>query len=318
MEGRIIDREEREAMKAVEANEIKIHNDMRTIEMQEEHKRQGIKPFHYVPKLIDVTEADSITKQIFCITGITNNTASIYGREIAIAGRFLDKQQDFDWSKSQFFIVIGKRSHRALCLGEWVFSCTAMFRVPGTVFFYLSLDGRTPISQILKFDHLSTPTNAKLFSTVVGFRQQLCLAYLLHSGTKNLIDQPMPNSCVPSSFKDKILLERILHFCKRTKTATFIRLIQHHGFPLIRGESLYLRFLLEQKLREWISERLEEGCITDTHNIQGLQVIHMLAILGYRWLIRMYSELGRGKLSLDIADVAGWTALHWAHSSTGI
>lgn len=147
-------------MKAVEANEIKIYNDMRTIEMQEEHKRQGIKPFHYVPKLIDVTEADSLTderyKQIFCITSITNNTASIYGREIAIAGRFLDKQQDFDWSKSQFFIVIGKRSHRALCLGEWVFSCTAMFRVPGTVYFYLSLDGRTPISQILKFDYLSS------------------------------------------------------------------------------------------------------------------------------------------------------------------
>ncbi|RZC57827.1 hypothetical protein C5167_005130 [Papaver somniferum] len=122
----------------------------------------------------------------------------------------------------------------------------------------------------------------------------------------------MPESCVPSSFQDKILLERILHFCKRTKTATFIRLIQNHGFPLIRGESLYLRFLLEQKLREWISERLEKGCTTGTHNIQGLQVIHMLAILGYRWLIRMYSELGRGKLSLDIEDVAGWTALHWA------
>ncbi|RZC72422.1 hypothetical protein C5167_047909 [Papaver somniferum] len=97
---------------------------------------KGIKPFHYVPKLIDVTEADSITderyKQIFCITRITNNTASIYGREIAIAGRFLDKQQDFDWSKTQFFIVIGKRSHRVLCLGKWVFSTTAMFLVPGT------------------------------------------------------------------------------------------------------------------------------------------------------------------------------------------
>ncbi|RZC73277.1 hypothetical protein C5167_048758 [Papaver somniferum] len=200
MEGRIIDREEREAMKAVEANEIKIYNDMRTIEMQEEHKRQGIKPFHYVPKLIDVTEADSLTderyKQIFCITGITNNTASTFGREIAIAGRFLDKQQNFDWSKS----------HRALCLGEWVFSCTAMFHVPGTVNVYLSLDGRTPISQILKFDYISTPTNQELFSTVVGFRQQLCLAHLLFSKSK-IFDMP---SCIPHSPGDALLLKCIL------------------------------------------------------------------------------------------------------------
>ncbi|KAI3940001.1 hypothetical protein MKW98_029777 [Papaver atlanticum] len=65
-------------------------------------------------------------------------------------------------------------------------------------------------------------------------------------------------------------------------------------------------------LMEWIYKRLEEGCPTENLNFQGLGVIHMLAILGYRSLIRMYCGLGKGKLSLDFADLTGWTALHWA------
>ncbi|KAI3901542.1 hypothetical protein MKW92_021501 [Papaver armeniacum] len=66
-------------------------------------------------------------EQIYSITGITNNTA---------------------------ISNIGRQVHRALCLGEWVFSCITMFQLPGIINFYLSFDGTTPISQILKFDFL--------------------------------------------------------------------------------------------------------------------------------------------------------------------
>ncbi|KAI3888044.1 hypothetical protein MKW92_019508 [Papaver armeniacum] len=116
----------------------------------------------------------------------------------------------------------------------------------------------------------------------------------------------------PPSADDGILLNLIVHLSKSTKTNTFIRTIRNHGFPLVRGESLYLRSLFEQRLREWIHERLEEECTTGTLNVQGLGVIHMLAIMGYNSHIRMYYDLGRGKLSLDFPDLKGWTALHWA------
>ncbi|KAI3858552.1 hypothetical protein MKX03_005600 [Papaver bracteatum] len=97
----------------------------------------------------------------------------------------------------------------------------------------------------------------------------------------------------------------ILSYCERNYT-TFIHSIQN---PFGRGENLYL----ETMLMEWIYKRLEEeGCPTENLNFQGLGVIHMLAILGYRSLIRMYCGLGKGKLSLDFADLTGWTALHWA------
>ncbi|KAI3944968.1 hypothetical protein MKW92_051065, partial [Papaver armeniacum] len=308
----IIDKEDRETMKAVEAKEIQIYKDIEVIDFQEGHKRQGIQPYDYVPKLIDITEAHSITederhilykslgittehKQIFCITAMTNNTAiSTFGREIAISGYFLKEQWNINWKKTQFFL--------------WVFSCAALFHLPGTVNFYLSLDGTTPISQILKFEYLLTPTNQELFSTVVGFRQQLCLAHLLYSKTANAIVPSIDPHCAT----DQILLSLILSLCKCTNTNTFIHKIEYHGFPLVRGESLYLRRLLEQKLKEWISERLEEGCTTGTRNYQGFGVIHLLAILGYRSHIQMYCGLGRGKLSLDFQDIKGWTALHWA------
>ncbi|KAI3858157.1 hypothetical protein MKX03_022476 [Papaver bracteatum] len=178
-----------------------------------------------------------------------------------------------------------------------------MFHLPGTVNFYLSLDGTTPISQILKFHFFSTPTNQELFSTFVGFRQQLCLAHLLYSKTKRVTDlSALPN---PS-----IMHNLVLSYCERNYT-TFIRSIQN-PYGSSRGKSLYLECLLKTMLTEWIYKSLGEGCTTETLNFQGLGVIHMLAILGYRSLIRLYFELGKGKLSLDFADLTGWTALHWA------
>ncbi|XP_026378000.1 calmodulin-binding transcription activator 5-like [Papaver somniferum] len=311
VDGMSIGEEDREAMTAVDAEEMQIYKNI-----------QGLKPCGDVPKIIDITEAHSITdderhslykslgfttthKQIFSITGITNNTAiSTLGREIAITGRFLDEQPDIDWKKTPFFFIFGNRSHRAVCLGEWVSSCIPMFHLPGTVNFWLSLDGTTPISQILKFDFLSTSTNQELFSTYSGFRQQLCLAHLLYSKTKRMTDL----SGISNFSEAKIMHDLILSYCERNST-TFIRSIQN---PFGRGENLYLEILLETMLMEWIYKRLEEGCPTETLNFQGLGVIHMLAILSYRSLIRMYCELGKGKLSLDFADLTGWTALHWA------
>ncbi|KAI3858553.1 hypothetical protein MKX03_005601 [Papaver bracteatum] len=189
-----IGEEDREAINVVDAEEMKIYKNIRLINILEIQKRKGLKPCGNA-KLINITEAHSMTnderhslykslgfntkhKQIFCITGISNNT-------IAIVGRFLDEQTDIDWQKTLFFFIFGNRSYRVVCLGEWVFSCIPMFHLPGTVNFWLSLDGTTPISQILKFDFFSTPTNQELFSTYSGFRQQLCLAHQLYSKTKS-------------------------------------------------------------------------------------------------------------------------------------
>ncbi|KAI3901541.1 hypothetical protein MKW92_021500 [Papaver armeniacum] len=104
----------------------------------------------------------------------------------------------------------------------------------------------------------------------------------------------------------------VLSYCERN-TTTFTRSIQN---LFGRGESLYLdlEIILETMLMEWIyKKRLEEACTTETLNFKGLGVIHMLAILGYRSLHSdAYCGLGKGKLSLDFADVTGWTAFHQA------
>ncbi|KAI3944967.1 hypothetical protein MKW92_051064 [Papaver armeniacum] len=237
VDGMSIGEEDREAMKAVDAEEIQIYKDIRLINIYEIQKR-SLKPCGNA-KLIDITEAHSITdderNNYYKSLGLTTKN-----KEIAIMGRFLDEHPDIDWKKTPFFLYLGMKS-----------PCSMPRRLPGIVNFYLRLDGTTPISRIRNSTFTQLQLIVELFSTYSGFRQQLCLAHLLYSKTKRMTDP----SGLSNSTEAKIMHNLVLSYCERN-TTTFIRSIQN-PFGFGRGENLYLELLLETMLMERIYKRLK-------------------------------------------------------------
>ncbi|GAV70877.1 IQ domain-containing protein/CG-1 domain-containing protein/Ank_2 domain-containing protein [Cephalotus follicularis] len=81
-----------------------------------------------------------------------------------------------------------------------------------------------------------------------------------------------------------------------------------------RNSEMYFHLILfeltlKNRLKEWLLERIVGGHKSTEYDDKGQGVIHLCAILGYTWAIRLFSLSG---LSLDFRDKLGWTALHWA------
>ncbi|CAN0855512.1 Calmodulin-binding transcription activator 5 [Linum grandiflorum] len=192
-----------------------------------------------------------------------------------------------------------------------VYRCFLPPHSPGLVNLCLSLDGHKPVSQVLNFEYrrpaqhdvaVSKDENSKW----EHFHLQMRLACLLLSTSKSL--NLLSSKISPSNLKEA------KKFASRTSTISgnwshLFKSIEENRVSLAQAKDDMFEITLKNILKEWLLERVAEGCKATEYDAEGLGVIHLCARLGYTWAIYLYSWSG---LSLDYRDKHGWTALHWA------
>ncbi|XP_072956949.1 calmodulin-binding transcription activator CBT [Typha angustifolia] len=262
-----------------------------------------------IPALMDQS---STQKQSFNITDISPGWAySTEETKVLVVGHFHEQSKHL--MESNIHCVFGEKCVAAEMVQPGVYRCMVEPQIPGTVDFFLTLDGQTPISQIVSFDYRSKPNSLwndvgssaddsrKL--SLKDLQMKMRLAHLLFSTTRNISSQ---SNKIPPKF-----LKEAKSFA--SKTSPLIQKFWSNLLTLGSGcepssEDLF-EMILKNKLQEWLLEKVAEGCKTTAHDSQGQGVIHLCAILDYTWSVYLFSSSG---LSLDFRDAYGWAALHWA------
>ncbi|KAJ4968071.1 hypothetical protein NE237_014772 [Protea cynaroides] len=249
----------------------------------------------------------SIGEQIFSITEVSPAWAfSTEETKVIVIGCF-SRESSHLLAETRLLCVFGDVSVPAEMVQYGVFRCMALPHSPGPVNLYLSLDGCTPISQVLTFEY-RPPVNNRVVEPEdnwEGFELQLRLAQLLFS-TTNSLNLLSSKGSANSLREAKKFVNKISSMDKGWE-----HLIKSVGDGISFQQAKYslLELSLRNKFQEWLLERVVEGCKTPARDHQGQGVIHLCAILGYTWSVKPYSYSG---LSLDFRDASGWTALHWA------
>ncbi|KAJ4954433.1 hypothetical protein NE237_011216 [Protea cynaroides] len=248
----------------------------------------------------------SVREQIFRITEVSPAWAfSTEETKVNVIGCF--NREFSHLAQTKLLCVLGNVCVPVEMVHLGVFRCVALPHKPGRVNLYFSLDGCTPISQVLTFEYRS-PMNYQVARTEYEweeFQLQLRLTHLLFSTTNclNLLSSKMSANSLREA---KIFAHLISNIGK--DWAHLMRSVGD-GISFPQAKNTLFELSLKNKFLEWLLERVVEGCKTPARDHQGQGVIHLCAILGYTWAVKPYSCSG---LSLDFRDKSGWTALHWA------
>lgn len=214
-------------------------------------------------------------------------------------------------SESNLFLACGDSIVPAEVVQAGVFQCSISPQTPGLVNFYLSFDGHKPVSQVLTFEfrapvvpNMTIPLENK--TTWEEFQLQIRLSRLLFSSSKGLgifSSNLLPNALNEAkafSQKTSQIYDCWVHLTKA---------MQNSELSLHQAKDILFELSLQNRLQEWLLEKVVSGCKISERDEQGQSVIHLCAILGYTWAVYPFSCSG---LSLDYRDKFGWTALHWA------
>ncbi|XP_066397760.1 calmodulin-binding transcription activator CBT-like [Miscanthus floridulus] len=205
---------------------------------------------------------------------------------------------------TNLFCVIGDQCVVANIVQTGVYRLIVRPHVPGQVNLYLTLDGKTPISEVLSFDYRMVPESQTLADDEPQkskLQMQMRLARLLFTTNKKkmapkLLVEGSKVSNLLSVSAEKEWMD-LLKFGSDSK-GTYV--------PAIEG---LLELVLRNRLQEWLVEKVIEGQKSTDRDDLGQGPIHLCSFLGYTWAIRLFSLSG---FSLDFRDSSGWTALHWA------
>ncbi|KAJ8747627.1 hypothetical protein K2173_012895 [Erythroxylum novogranatense] len=252
----------------------------------------------------------SIPEQAFFITDISPTWAFLgETTKILVTGYFHEKHRHL--AKSSLYCICGDESLPLETVQTGVYRCFVSPHSPGLVSICLSLDGHKPISQVLNFEHRTCLPQDPLVSSEETskweeFQLQMRLAHLLFSTSKNLN--------ILSSKVSPVNLKEAKKFAHKTSHVFgsweyLIKSIEENRVSFAQAKDGLLELTLKNILREWLLDRVAEGCKTTERDGYGQGVIHLCAILGYTWAVYLFSWSG---LSLDFRDKNGWTALHWA------
>ncbi|KAI3991244.1 hypothetical protein MKX01_022465 [Papaver californicum] len=252
----------------------------------------------------------SMHKQVFTITEISPTWAfSSEETKVIVIGYFNGGPSHL--ADSDLLMILGDECVPAEMIQHGVYRCKALPHSPGLVNLHLSLDGQTPISQVMSFEYRSPSVVNEVASpkdepSWDEFQIQIRLAHLLFSSSNSL--SILSNKASPT------VLKEAKKFAHSTSSIIkdwdyLIKSAVNNDISFQQAQKSLFEITLKNKLHEWLLERVIEGTKISARDHQGLGIIHLCAILGYTWAVRPFSRSG---LSLDFRNARGWTALHYA------
>ncbi|KAF6156963.1 hypothetical protein GIB67_039724 [Kingdonia uniflora] len=253
---------------------------------------------------------DNIQDPVFAITDISPAWAfSTEETKVIVIGYFHRAHSQL--VESNLLCVFSDICASAEMIQDGVFRTKALPHSPGSVSFYLSFDGHTPISQVMTFEYRSPPMAHEVSSQEdkskwEDFQVQVRLSRLLFSTTNSV--NILSSKISPNALKEVKKFALATSFIGKD-WAYLIKSIGGGEISFSQARSDLFEITLKNKLQEWLLAQIVEGCKSSVRDRQGQGIIHLCAILGYAWAVRPFSLSG---LSLDFRDAAGWTALHWA------
>ncbi|KAG9457916.1 hypothetical protein H6P81_002424 [Aristolochia fimbriata] len=259
------------------------------------------------------TTTDQISPQqyIFNITDVSPAWAfSTEETKVLVVGHFHAAHAHL--AGSVLYCVFGDKRVPMQVIQPGVFRCTALPSSPGLVNLYLTLDGQTPISQVLSFEYRiywNTHSKDGLTSTKSQweeFQLQTRLAHLLFSTTTSTA--VLSGRVSPHALREAKKFVGSVPFNEKD-WSNIIKAVSNDEMQISEASQYLFVLSLKNKLREWLLDKVLEGRKTTGYDSMGQGVIHLCAMLGYTWAVYPFSRSG---LSLNFRDASGWTALHWA------
>ncbi|KAL3634646.1 hypothetical protein CASFOL_021700 [Castilleja foliolosa] len=255
----------------------------------------------------------SAPDQIFNIIDVSPSWAlTTEETKILVIGCFNGSQ--LPHTGSSLHLTCGDSIFPVETLQNGVFRCIMSPQTPGFVDLYLTLDGHNkPISQVLTFEFRSpvlllpnTEIAVDENSTWQEFQLQMRLSRLLFSPSLSLtmLSSKLSQNAVKEA---KVFAQKTSHVSE--SLVYFTKMIENVKIPFLQAKDGLFELTLQNRLREWLLERVVAESKISEYDEQGLGVIHLCAILDYTWSVVPYSCSG---LSMDYRDKFGWTALHWA------
>ncbi|XP_017222907.1 calmodulin-binding transcription activator 6 [Daucus carota subsp. sativus] len=255
-------------------------------------------------------QQSSFSEQIFSITDVSPASAlTTEETKILVVGYFHQAQSPFE--KCNLFCVCGDECVTAELVQPGVYRSFVSPHEPGVFDLYLSFDGQNPISQVVTFEYKSPPTEKLVNqsddeSKWKEFRYQMRLAHLLFSTSRR--SNTLSTKLSPNALKEaKFFAQKASQI--GSNWTSFLKCIKENKLSFPQAKDNLFELTLQNRLQEWLLERVVERCKATDYDDQGQGVIHLCAILGYKWAVPQFVLSG---LSLDYRDKFGWTALHWA------
>jgi calmodulin-binding transcription activator len=224
-----------------------------------------------------------------------------------VVGYFHEQYRDL--TGTNLYCVIGDKCVAADTVQSGVYRFTATPHTPGCVNLYLTLDGKTPISEVLSFDYRTIP-GSSLESELNSvdddpnkskLQMQIRLAHLLFPAKKKKV--------APKFLVEGSKVSNLLSASAEKEWTDLLKFVTHSKGPCVAATEDLLELVLRNRLQEWLVEKIVEGHKSTGRDDMGQGPIHLCSILGYTWAIRLFSLSG---FSLDFRDSSGRTALHWA------
>ncbi|XP_073129164.1 calmodulin-binding transcription activator 6-like isoform X2 [Henckelia pumila] len=263
----------------------------------------------FTSEVVDKQQTSSF-RHIFNMTEVSPAWAvSTEETKILVVGFFTDGQVSH--TNSNLFLVCGDSIISARVIQDGVIRCMVSPQKPGVVGLYLTFDGHNPISQVCTFEFRAPLVPKYEISSAdrpnwEEFQLQIRLAHLLFSSSKDLgVSSTKPSQ---NALKEaKAFAQKTSHVSNGWMSLT--KIVEDAKISFLQAKDSLFELTLQNRLQEWLLEKVVAGCKISERDKYGQGVIHLCAILGYTWAVYSFSC---SSLSLDYRDKFGWTALHWA------
>lgn len=247
-------------------------------------------------------------ERLFNITDFSPEWAlSTEHTKILVVGYYYEQHKHL--AGSSMYGVFGDNCVAADMIQSGVYRFMAGPHTPGRVDFYLTLDGKTPISEVLSFEYRSMPGDS-LKSDLKPLedenkksklQMQMRLARLMFATNKKKI--------APKLLVEGTRVSNLISASPEKEWVDLWKIASDSEGTCVPATEDLLELVLRNRLQEWLLERVIGGHKSTGRDDLGQGPIHLCSFLGYTWAIRLFSSSG---FSLDFRDSSGWTALHWA------
>ncbi|XP_058192814.1 calmodulin-binding transcription activator 4-like [Rhododendron vialii] len=241
-------------------------------------------------------------KQKFTICEISPEWGfSTFATKVVIVGSFLCDPSEFTWT-----CMFGDIEVPIQIIQEGVICCQAPPRPPGKVTLCITSGNRESCSEIREFEYHDAPSSWAHCSlshseTTRSPEEMLLLVRFVQTLLSDLLVQGDINESVRDIVGKSGAGE--------DPWGHVIEGLLDGSWTSSGTTDWLLEEILKDKLLQWLSFRLrcgQQGCFLSKKE-QG--VIHMVAGLGFEWALKPILNSG---VIVDLRDVNGWTALHWA------